>query len=252
MNNLHSNHDDMRGCDHPANTLLEAVAFGWATPEERAIVTEHVSHCPVCRATLEMLQSSTDALLLSAPEPPVTFKEAEVWNRIQQTTRHDNESSISPVQGIGEEDRRDASFGKWSGRQLMAIAALALISLVAGLLIGRTYFPESEAPQPQNITIQFADPDISATGTLRYLPDEQVYVLEMENMPELPEGQVYQVWLIGDDTPQSAGVMNSASGEFATAGSPEEFQTLAITVERGPTGVDAPTTDPVMTADLKS
>ena len=69
-------------------------------------------------------------------------------------------------------------------------------------------------------------------------------------MPEPPQGHVYQAWLIDAAGPVPVGVMNPDQGEFASAADRSQFQTFAITVEPGPLGNDAPTTDPILVAHL--
>ncbi|HVL25342.1 MAG TPA: anti-sigma factor, partial [Thermomicrobiales bacterium] len=134
-------------------------------------------------------------------------------------------------------------------RQWLMVAALMVLSLIGGTLLGQV-LPRFNADEGQQIPIQFTDPTISATGELRYLPDEQVFVLDVTGMPEPPTGHVYQAWLIDAGGPIPVGVMDPASGEFASAGNRSQYTTFAITVEPGPLGNAAPTTEPVLVAQL--
>jgi hypothetical protein len=131
------------------------------------------------------------------------------------------------------------------------VAALMVLSLVTGAVIGQV-LPRigDDGPESQQIEIQFTDPNITATGALRYLPEEQVFVLEVTGMPEPPAGFVYQAWLIDGNAPIPVGVMNTESGELASAGNRDQFQTFAITVEAGPLGSAAPTSEPILVAAL--
>jgi hypothetical protein len=138
-----------------------------------------------------------------------------------------------------------------TSRQWLMVAALMVLSLIGGTLLGQVLPRLGEDDvQGQQIAIQFTDPSITATGELRYLPEEQVFVLNVTGMPEPPQGQVYQAWLIDDSGPIPVGVMNPQLGEFASAGDRAQFQTFAITVEPGPLGNDAPTTEPILVAQL--
>jgi hypothetical protein len=142
---------------------------------------------------------------------------------------------------------------RFSTRQWLMVAALMLVSLIGGALLGQALpqFAEDE-PQAQQIAIQFTDPDITATGELRYLPDEQIFVLTVNDMPEAPEGYVYQAWLIQGDEKIPAGVMNTDQGEIASVGNRSQFDTFAITVEPGPLGNHSPSSEPILVAPLGS
>ena len=62
-------------CDHFVDSVAE-LALGTLVGEERAVALAHVERCPSCRATLEGLALTADALLQIAPtaEPPVGFE----------------------------------------------------------------------------------------------------------------------------------------------------------------------------------
>jgi hypothetical protein len=123
--------------------------------------------------------------------------------------------------GLADDDRPPP-------RQWMLIAALMVVSLLGGTLLGWAlpHVDRDEESERQEIAIQFTDPTITATGALRYLPEEQVFVLDVSGMPELPEGSVYQAWLIDENAPVPVGVMRTGSGELAAAGDRDAFETF--------------------------
>ena len=235
--------------DHArADELLEAYLLGTLPAADAAWMQVHIARCARCQAELGELLPAAQALPLAAPEPPVTLSDT-VWYRIEQAILADNAAgqtrAPAPVPLRREEPARGLS-----GRQWLLVAALMLLSLIGGTVLGQVLPRIGEEDEGREIAIQITDPSISATGELRYLPDEQVFILNVKGMPEPPPGHVYQAWLISDGTPVPAGVMNPALGEFASAGSPDAFQTFAVTIEPGPLGNDAPTTEPVLVAQL--
>ena len=81
------------------------------------------------------------------------------------------------------------------------------------------------------------------TATVMFSRDRNAGVLVMNNVPPPSQGTVYQMWLLGDKGPTSAGTMNTA----AVAPSTTDMLTnlgsssaLAFTVEPG-TGSPQPT-----------
>jgi hypothetical protein len=87
-----------------------------------------------------------------------------------------------------------------------------------------------------------------ATGEVLYLRDRQQAVLVVNDLPPLKPGQVYQIWLIDNGQPTGAGVFitptTGISGDLA------RYQTIAITIEPGPTGSTAPTMTPIAAGAL--
>jgi hypothetical protein len=81
--------------------------------------------------------------------------------------------------------------------------------------------------------------------------DEQVFVLEVTGLPELSEGEIYQAWLFQEDVPIPVGVMNAGTESFAVAGDRDNLELFCVTVEQGPLGSPAPTSDPILVASLQ-
>ena len=88
------------------------------------------------------------------------------------------------------------------------------------------------APDVRTVSRQLA----SGTATVLFSRDMNAGVLVMNNVPPPTQGTVYQMWLLGDKGPTSAGTMNAA----AVAPSTTDMLTnlgnssaLAVTVEPG-------------------
>lgn len=239
-----------------AEDLLEDYLLGNLTAEDAAWMEAHVRQCPQCQEEIAPLLSAVQALPFGAPQPAVAMSN-DLWDRIER-------SLATPGKPAPEPDFIPLPTGipaptgapglrRWTAREWVAIAAVALISLLGGTLLGQALpqFLGEDAAGEQTIAIEFTDPDITASGELRYLPDEQVFVLEVTGLPELPEGYVYQAWLIDGSGPVPVGVMGAGTEEMAATGSREAYQTFAITVEQGPLGNPAPTSDPIMVASLQ-
>lgn len=247
--NTHHNHSH----DH-ADDLLDGYLMGTLSPEETAWMKAHVRDCPRCQEEIAPLMAAVQALPFSAPEPDVPMSD-DLWDRIERSVASPRreEPDFIPLATQGAASREPSMWRRWGAREWLAIAAVALVSLLGGTLLGQAMpqFIGDDAEEEQVIAVQFTDPALGASGELRYLPDEEVFVLEIAGLPELPEGQVYQAWLIDGSAPVPVGVMSGATGEIATAGDREAYQTFAITVEQGPLGNPAPTSDPIMVASLQ-
>jgi hypothetical protein len=89
-----------------------------------------------------------------------------------------------------------------------------------------------------------------ASGEVHYMPQQGVLMLDIKDLPPLPDGYVYEVWLIGEGNPVAAGVFDAATAQHAIAADRSQFKTLAVTMEPGPMGTEAPTGEIYATASL--
>lgn len=241
--------------------LLAAAAFGTLTDEEWAILRGHLDGCAECQRELSDFQFIAAALPLTLDE---LQPEPQLRNRILAIVQHEHRSTgpslAAPVEvpGAGEEQETPRLMPRLESRvptpirrgHLWATAALVLLSLLAGAAVGRFLLADTADPEPagETIAMQFSTPIPNVEGELTYLPEQRLFKLSMENMPAAPADHVYQVWLIGDAGPVSAGVMDNPDGEFAVAADRARYDALAITIEPAPLSSPGPTSDPIMTA----
>lgn len=237
--------------------MLEDYVLGTLLVHEQTQMEHHLSSCAICQEELGPLMRAMQALPFAAPEPDVEISN-DLWNRIERGIS-DKEPRVTDTTFVPLAEQPVAwnvtpaapEPTRFSSRQWLLVAALMLVSLIGGALLGQVLpqFGEN-APQAQQIAIQFTDPNITATGELRYLPDEEIFVLSINDMPEAPDGFVYQAWLIQGDAPIPAGVMDTSQGELASVGDRSQFDAFAITVEPGPFGNQEPSSDPILVAPL--
>jgi anti-sigma-K factor RskA len=131
-------------------------------------------------------------------------------------------------------------------------AAAALVIGLGALGVGMALRP---APTPSTAEQVFAAPDVrtvsgqiptGGTATVVFSRDKNAGVLVMNNVTPPRPGTVYQLWLIGDKGPQSAGTMDAkAVAPSTTAVLPDlgSSKMLAFTVEP-PGGSAQPTSPP--------
>ncbi len=134
---------------------------------------------------------------------------------------------------------------------ILAAAAAVIIGLGA-LGVGLALRP---APTVSTAEQVFAAPDVrtvfgdipgGGTATVVFSREKNAGVLVMNNVSPPQAGTVYQMWLINDDGPHSAGVMDAqAVAPSTTAVLPDldGSSTLAFTIEP-PGGSPQPTTEP--------
>jgi anti-sigma-K factor RskA len=129
-------------------------------------------------------------------------------------------------------------------------AAAAVVIGLGGLGVGWVLHPRSTISTEDQI---FAASDVrtvtgeiptGGTATVVFSRERNAGVLVMNNVNPPAQGTVYQMWLVGDDGPLSAGTMGQgdvAPSTTAVLSDLHHSQSLAFTVEPG-TGSTAPTT----------
>jgi anti-sigma-K factor RskA len=139
---------------------------------------------------------------------------------------------------------------RWQ-RAVLAAAAALVIGLGA-LGVGLGLRP---TPTPSTAEQVFAAPDVrtvssqipgGGTATVVFSREKDAGVLVMNNVPPPQPGTVYQMWLVGDRGPQSAGTMDAtAVAPSTTAVLPDlgTSRALAFTVE--PPGGSKQPTSPI-------
>ena len=223
--------------------LLGAYALGGVSDDERRAIEDHLEHCDLCRAELDHLMLAVRAypLAVSEREPPPDLR-----NRIRALALTEAEID-QPVRPASHGLRR---FSVSSARWALPLAAVLLSALI-GMGIWNVWLQQRlDRDTPESIGLERSDPSDTWSGQLTYLADEQVAVLQFRDMPTLPSGQVYQIWLIAGETPVPAGIFTGPDARQAVAADIRAFQAIAITVESGPLGSPAPTTEPISVTSL--
>lgn len=129
-------------------------------------------------------------------------------------------------------------------------AILAVLALIGGVWLGRVAFVTSDAPTPRIARIEVLDDELEVSGSVEYLDEAEVYLLNIVTMPPPGENQVFQVWVQRDDLVVRAGLLDPNSHTFAYAAYDGRYDTMFVTREPGPFGSEQPTSDPLISVDL--
>jgi anti-sigma-K factor RskA len=247
--------------------LLGAFALGAVDAEEAATVRAHLATCAECQAEIAELWLAVDSLpdMIEPLEPPPALRDriaAAVMAEeatpepappaIPASPAPELASPVTPVLPVPEPIRKPASF--WSRATPWAAAAAILLLLSAGLLVWnlrlREQIQEATAPVTETIALAPTDAAPGAGGEVTYLPQDELFMLDVRDLPPLPPDQVYEVWLIGADGAVPAGTFDQPTDQHAIVADRDLYETLAITAEPGPLGTEAPTGEIVATASL--
>lgn len=96
---------------------------------------------------------------------------------------------------------------------------------------------------------------VPAGGEVEYLSDRQVLLISLHDLPPLPEGEVYQLWLVVGDQinpsiPFAANPNPGQPTQISITADPALIDALAITREPGPIGSVSATSDIILLGEI--
>lgn len=221
-------------------------------PAEQHRFARHLRRCHACAAEVRGLREvATSLALAAAAEPPSAMRE-----RVMAAVRRTRQ--LPP-----EVDHRAASRRPRMVPVLAAVAAVAIaFAAVFGIRLGSAQHQLSAAQaQARAIGAVLSAPDariLSARPTSGGLATVVVsaarrdLVVSVAGLRSLPDGKVYQLWLIGPPRTRSAGLLPAptsgrAGPVLATGLAPGDK--LGMTIEPAG-GTSQPTTSPLIVLPL--
>ncbi len=234
---------------------LEAMVAPWVLdaldPAEEDGIRAHVEACATCRELAAHLRRVVGALPLAAEEvaPPP---------RLRARVLAAAGAADQPVAALGPVAARRRvpaalPLGAGLARRMpaYALAAVALVALLAGVLVGEVALRGPGPPAPAQVarfTLTGHGPMAGAQATVVDLRTEDVALVDFAGLPQLAAGRVYELWLVpAKGAPLAAAVfVPDADGRKVVLvnGSLRGYSVMAVTDEAGPDGASAPTQQP--------
>jgi anti-sigma-K factor RskA len=226
--------------------LIESYVFGSLSPDEYNEIEAHLdSGCEKCIERLNEISQLSVILANSVPQenPPDKIKE-KLLDSIKN----------KPPKSINIKANKFTKFN-W----ILAAAAVVIISLGLGLLKLNSQVRELkgnldeardvtrllESPGMKFVNLEGVAPNPQAFGKVVVDPEKGNAVVYMYKLPQNPKGMEYQLWVMREGKPTSAGVFSvSPDGKAILAlndlGGMDSIPKFLVTIEpKG--GMDAPT-----------
>jgi hypothetical protein len=251
----------MRFLRHDQHSLSGAYALdALEGGAERDRFIRHLSRCQSCASEVRGFREVSTALAFAATaEPPPELRD-RVLAAAARTRQLPPEIK---TQGGHARPRRTRSWAPWVP---WISGVVATASIVAAVLFG---FAQAHTQQELNqaqaenqaISLLLSSPQVTllshsttkgGVATVVLAAARHQLVVVTNDLPALPAGQVYQLWLIGKKKIVSAGLLPPAtSGRTAPvlASGVVKGDTLGLTVEPAPGSVQ-PTTTPILALPL--
>jgi hypothetical protein len=217
------------------------------TPDLLALATPYALH-----ALTESERADVDRQLAAAP-PEVAAAFADEVRAVRETMAVVSAATAveppAPLRDrllatVSDDPVRQISSGRATRWRTTILAAAAVLAIGLGAL-GVGFAMRPPAPTTSTAEQVFAAPDVQTvsgpipsggTATLVFSHEKDAGVLVMNNVPPPRPGTVYQMWLVGEGTPKSAGTMDAKSVAPSTTAVLPDLGTstaLAFTIEPG-------------------
>lgn len=225
---------------------VAAWVLGALDADEAESIRIHVEGCASCREVAARLRRVVGALPLAVDEvaPPSRLRERVL-----------SAAAAAPRPAGAPAAARIAISRRAPRRPLpripaYAVAAIAVLTLLTGLVAGEVLRGPQAPPQSQVTRFTLAGhQDMSgAQATVIDLRSDGLALIDFRGLPALASGRVYEVWLIpSGGKPEPAGVFvpDSNGGKVVLVNrSLVGYAVMAVTDEPGPDGSAAPTQQP--------
>lgn len=217
---------------------VAAYALGALDGDEAAAFEEHLDGCAHCQAELRWLAPAVDALPASVEQlaPPPSLRKRILGEA----------ESTAPTRA-----RTPRRRSWWPANLSPGLAVAATIALVLGISAGYALRGGDQGVQTTTVALEASTPAIQADAALVQHGD--TWTLDVEDMPDLHGGDVYQVWIGHGKRIDPSVLFVPSRGNRAKVALPREVATadqLMVTRERSG-GSQEPTSAPMLSAVLQ-
>jgi len=236
---------------------VAAWVLGAMEPDEAETMRADVEGCPTCREVADRLRRVVGALPLAVDE---TIPPARLRSRVltaAAASRPAAASAHARIQPRPRPQQRQAAVAS-IGRRMpaYALAAVALVALLVGVLIGQTAFraPQPPVGQVARFTLSGHQDMAGVQATVTDLRSDGLALVDFRGLPPPGEGRVYELWLIpahGSPVPAAVFVPDSSGSKVVLVSrSLAGYAVMAVTNETGPDGAQAPTQQPQLLGNI--
>ena len=221
--------------------MLAVRALGGLDEGDAALLERELAahgDCEECRR-LETRHAEVAGMLALALDPrPVSEGMAD---RILAHAHGRREAAETPDELT---PRRDARLGRWQA----AFGVAAAVALMLAVVLATRPGVDPVVPGRTMVVFEGSPGELA----LAYTPGERGVLVWGTALPDPGEGRLYELWLIEDGVPVRGTCLETTEGAVAAYVDADLSSTdlMAVTIE-STSCPDAPTTDPILTAELR-
>ena len=227
-------HDELK-------SLIAPYVLGAAPPEDLPRIRSHILSCEECMAEADSYSEVTDSLALMVEPVPVPAGLGERVMEIALGPRTEAEPTARPSAGR-----------RWRLVQVFSYAALivGVAVLAGGLIDTRNDLQTNRRVMTSLLHSNGMELAGQAGAVARIVPTSDGATFVATGMGGAPEAHTYQLWLMRDQEPVSAGVFDGSTDVVVLelAQSLDGYDAAAVTIEPEG-GSEQPTGEPIIASD---
>jgi anti-sigma-K factor RskA len=234
------------------HTLLGPYALDAVSLEEHEAFEQHLHTCSACREELEGLQATAARLGAAAAAAPSAELRDRVMDAIARTPQErPRVATVIP-----------GPWRRWAPRLLAAAAVLAVVTSLGAFLVERGRVQDLTSQQAAVSAVLAANDaedqalELDGGARLRVVSSQSLgqAVVVSADMPAAGDDKDYEIWSVGDEGPESVGLMEpdtDGDAKVQLLDGLDDATALAITVEpEGGSPSGQPSTEPIVQVDL--
>ena len=231
-----SDHDELE-------SSVPAWVLGALDDEEADSVRTHIEGCAACREVEARLRRVVGAL-------PLVVEEVAPPGRLRERVLAAAAATETSPRPVARPRRVRPPRPPLASRvPLYAVAAIAVIALLAGLLVGETFRAPQPAPaQVARFQLTGHQEMSGAQAGVIDLRSDGLALVDFRRLPQAGTGRVYEVWLIKNgNNPEPVAVFvpdSNGARVVLVSRSLAGYSVMAVTNEPGPDGSTSPTQQP--------
>ncbi|HET8679274.1 MAG TPA: anti-sigma factor [bacterium] len=248
--------------------LIPAYALDALSSEEAREVEAHLATCDECRRELILMREVASELATAVPRtsPPATLR-TKILEAVRTDESVQSVPSVPPLRIPARDAARFPAIPRLPHTWIVGVAALAaaLAVVFAGLTLSlnqRLSALNDRLAAQERVLALLANPEsktaalagtVSANVRFVYNPGTRQGALVVTELGDPGAEQVYQLWLIAGQEPESAGVFRPVAGRpiiVPVRADFSRYQAVAISIERGPLGAARPSSAPILLGSL--
>ena len=227
---------------------VAAWVLGAVDADEAETIRIHVEGCATCREVAGRLRRVVGALPLAADDvsPP-----ARLRDRVLAAAAATPRAAVLEAKRVRRPARRERRAWLRPRIPAYALAAVAVVALLLGVIVGEVAFHNPQAPPPAQVarfTLSGHQDMSGAQASVIDLRSDGLVLIDFRGLPQPGTGRVYEVWLIpakGSPVPAAVFVPDSNGDKVVLVNrSLAGYTVMAVTNEAGPDGSQAPTQQP--------
>ncbi len=234
--------------------LKDTYVLGALPQEECREFEEYLATHPERRAEIEELGAVAGLLALSPQEhDPSPELRSRIMDAVEAEAVRPHASRRSWLARIGEFlGPRNLALGAAGVLVIGLFSWSMLLQAEMQTLQGRVQSLQDQPQNPQMVTLEGTGTEQGARVDLITLEGNRA-VLVAEDMPPVPEGKTYQIWVIEDGVPKPSGLFEPDQDSVAAVVEHpvDEADVVAVTVEPEG-GSPKPTSDPMLAAEVRT